>query len=197
MLFTKLKKVFFRGIALALPLVVVGYILKKVMEVFEKLITPIAKQFGVEKMFGEITVTVIAILALAVLVFLLGLLMYLPFVSRYKNHMEEWILKIFPSLNHLKLMAEDKLNIESATAKWKPVLVCKDNQYWPAYIIEEDIEWITLAQIKTPTTEPGSMLIIRKGLISYSPITMDQMHHFNKEFGKGYLSLINKPVTKN
>jgi hypothetical protein len=111
--------------------------------------------------------------------------------------MEEWILKMFPSLNHLKLMAEDKLNIESATTKWKPVFVCKDNQYWPAYVVEEDSEWITLAQIKTPTTEPGSMLIIRKGLISYSPITMEQMHHYNKGFGKGYLALINKTVAKN
>jgi hypothetical protein len=197
MIFTKLKKVFVRGIALALPLVVVGYILNKAIEVFEKLVSPIAHQFGVEKIFGEITVTILAILVLALLILLLGLLMYLPVISRYKNYLEEWILKIFPSLNHLKLMAEDKLNLESATTKWRPVFVNKDNQYWPAYIIEEDNEWITLAQVKTPSTEPGNMLIIRKDLINCSPITMEQMHHYNKEFGKGYLSLVNKRVANN
>jgi hypothetical protein len=56
MLFTKIKRIFIRGIALALPLVVIGYFAKKVIETFEKLITPIAKQFGVEKIFCEITV---------------------------------------------------------------------------------------------------------------------------------------------
>jgi hypothetical protein len=188
--FSKLKNIFVRGIALALPLIVVGYILKKVVEVFEKIVAPIAKQFGVEKIFGEITVTLLAIVVVIILIFFLGLLMYLPFVSKYKDYLEEWILKIFPSLNHLKLMAADKLRLENATTNWKPVLVFKDEQYWPAFIIEENEEWITLALVKIPGTEPSGMLITRKNRLQYSPITMDQMHHFNKQFGKGYISLI-------
>jgi hypothetical protein len=116
--------------------------------------------------------------------------MFLPFVSKYKNYLEEWILNIFPSLNHLKLMAADKLRLENATTNWKPVLVFKDEQYWPAFIIEENEEWITLALVKIPGTEPSGMLITRKNQLQYSPITMDQMHHFNKQFGKGYISLI-------
>jgi len=72
--FSKLKHIFVRGIALALPLIVVGYILKKVEGVFEKLVAPVAKQFGVEKIFGEITVTILAILVLIILIFILQLM---------------------------------------------------------------------------------------------------------------------------
>lgn len=185
------KQTIGRWIALALPLGIVIYVLIRFIGIFEKAIAPLVKKFGIETIFGEITVTIFAILAILVIMFLLGLLMQIPLVRNMRKHVEGWILKFVPSLNHLKLMAVEKMDLENATTNWKPVLLLKGDQYLPAFIIEDNNEWITLALAKAPSTEPKDMLIIKKDSISYKEITMKQMKDFNKQFGKGYLSVIN------
>ena len=75
-----LKSTIFRGIALALPLSVVLYVLYKFMKIFEKLIEPIAEKFQIERVFGEITLTFFAVLAMLAIAFLLGLLMRIKLI---------------------------------------------------------------------------------------------------------------------
>lgn len=186
-----LKRTIGRGIALALPLSIVVYVLYRFIKIFEKVIAPFAKKFGVDNVLGEITLTFFAVLAILAIVFILGLFMQISLVRDLRKYVEEWVLKFIPSLNHLKLMAAEKMDLENATSNWKPVLLLKGDQYLPGFIIEENNEWITLALAKAPSTEPKDMLIVKKSTISYKEITMKQMRDFNKQFGKGYLSVIN------
>jgi hypothetical protein len=185
-----LKQTMGRGIALALPLAIVVYVIYRFIKIFEKILGPVAKKMGVDSILGEITITFFAVLTLLVIAFLLGLLMRIPIVFELRKHVEGWILKFIPSLNHLKLMAAEKLNLENAVTQWKPVLYLKADQYVPAYLIEENADWITLASVKTPGTEPGSIMIFRKTTVTYQEISMKQMAEFNKGFGKGYLTLL-------
>jgi hypothetical protein len=185
-----LKRTIGRGVALALPLSIVIYVAYKFLKVFEKLLAPIANKFGVDHILGELTLTFLAVLVILAIIFLLGLLMQIDIIANTRKHVEGWILHFVPSLNHLKLMAVEKLDIENSTTLWKPILLLKGDQYMPAYIIEESGEWITLALAKAPGTEPKDMLITRKSAVSYQDITIKQMHEFNKQFGKGYLSVI-------
>jgi hypothetical protein len=185
-----LKRTIGRGIALALPLSIVLYVIYKFIKIFEKVIAPIANKFGVENVLGEITLTFFAVLVILAIVFILGLLMQISLVRNTRKYVEGWILKFVPSLNHLKLMAVEKMDLENATTNWKPILLLKGDQYLPAFIIEENNEWITLALSKAPSTEPKDMLIVKKNSISYKEITMKQMSDCNKQFGKGYLSVI-------
>ncbi len=185
-----LKRTVTRGIALAIPLSVVIYVAYKFIKIFEKILAPVANKFGVEHMLGQLGLTFLAVLALLALTFILGLLMQIDIIANLRKEVEGWILKFIPSLNHLKLMAVEKLDMENAATLWKPVLLLKGDQYQPAYIIEEKGEWITLALAKAPGTEPKDMLITKKSAVSYQEITMKQMHDFNKQFGRGYLSLI-------
>ena len=184
------KQTIGRGIALALPLGIVLYVLIKFIGIFEKAITPLVKKFGIETIFGEVTVTILALLVILVIMFLLGLLMQISLVRNARLYVEGWILKFVPSLNHLKLMAVEKMDLENATTNWKPILLLRGDQYLPAFIIEENNDWITLAVAKAPSTEPRDMLIVKRGSVSYKEITMKQMKDFNKQFGKGYLSVI-------
>nr|WP_214460634.1 hypothetical protein [Flavihumibacter fluvii] len=179
-----------RGIALALPLAIAVYVLYRSIRIFEKILAPVANTFGVDHVLGELTLTFFAILAILFIIFLLGLLMQVSFVANMRRYIEGWILKFVPSLNHLKLMAAEKLDLENAVTNWKTILFLKGDQYIPGFIIEESNEWITIAIAKAPETEPKDMLIIKKDSVSYIEITMKQMHDFNKQFGKGYLSLI-------
>lgn len=184
------KHTIFRGIALALPVFVLLYVLIRLFGIFEKFIGPVAKKLEVESIFGAITMAVFFIFCILVLAFLLGLLMLLPFVSRMRYFLQDWIIKLIPSLNHLKLIAAEKLDIEDATNQWKPVLLENGDTFAPAYIIEETTEWITLVYTKFPGTDPGSMLITKRSNVKYQEITMKQMSQFNRQFGRGYLSLI-------
>lgn len=186
------KKTIIKGIALGAPLGIAVYILLRFIKIFEKIIAPFAKKFEVETIFGEITLSILAVLFMVVLAFLLGLLMQFPFVANIRRKIEAVILNMFPSLNRLKLMATEKLDIENAANKWRPVLLQKGKEYLPAFIIDEAGDWVTFAKVKAPSTEPGDIVVTNRSEVSYTEISMEEMKKFNKQFGKGYISLIGK-----
>ncbi len=185
-----LKSTIVRGIALAFPLSVVIYVLYKFIKIFEKLIGPIAKKFEMERVFGEITLTFFAVLVMMAIAFLLGLLMRVKIIANLKADVEAVVLKFIPSLNHLKLMAAERLNADNTASNWKPVLVLKGDSCFPAYLLEENEEWITLATVKLPNTDPGGMMLIKQSSVKCIPITMKEMRVCNKQFGKGYIDMI-------
>ncbi len=41
-----------------------------------------------------------------------------------------------------------------------------------------------------PDTNPGGMMLIKQSSVKCIPITMKEMHDFNKQFGKGYIDKI-------
>ena len=178
------------GLFLTLVIGVIAYILIKVDGILKIIITPIAHKLQMENIFGELTITFLAILAIIILVVALGFISELPSFSRYKEKMEALFLKIYPPLSYLKMMADEKLHVESVRADWKPVLALIDNRYMPAYIIEEDDEWVTLSVLYVPKSDPMVILIVPKDATQLIPLTATQMHHNNRFFGKGHLSLI-------
>jgi hypothetical protein len=186
------KKTFINGIALALPLSVVAYVVFRIIAIFEKIITPFAKSIGVDTIFGEITLTLLAIISMLIIAFILGLFMRFSFVANIRRQLETMILQVVPSLNHLKLLAAEKLDLENAVTKWKPVLVKMGEEYLPAYLIEEAADWISIAKVKAPTIQPGDTITVKKTAIQYIEISMNEMRNCSKQFGKGYISLIGK-----
>lgn len=188
------KRTLIKGIALGAPLAIAFYVFLRFVKIFEKIITPIAKKFEVESIFGEITLTILAIASMLVLTFLLGLLMQLSLIAKLSKQLEDVILKMVPSLNHLKLIAVEKLDAENAATNWKPVLIEKGSCFLPAYLIEESAKWITYSKIKIPGTDPGDMVVEKKEGIKYSALSMSQLKQYNKQFGKGYISLIEQDI---
>ena len=191
-----LKKTIFNGITLAIPLGIILYVLMRIMGVLEKAITPIAQKIGIDRLFGQITLTILVVFVILILIFVCGLLMRLPIIKGFRSYIEGLIIRVVPSLNHLKLIAAEKLDVQTEAMQWKPVLAWRKNEeeYVPAYIIEETNDWIILAFANMPSTEPGQVLITKKSVVIYKEITMTEMQEHNKLFGKGYLSLIDTNV---
>ncbi len=187
---TKLKEAFAIGMVITLILAVIAYILIKIGGILKKIIVPIAHQLGMQTDLGEITITILSILALIVLIFAFGFILMLPAVSKLKEKLEFLVLKIYPPLSYFKVMADEKLKVDSAMANWKPVLALMDDQYWPAFIIEENEEWVTLSVLYVPNSDPMEILIARKDDTPMIPMTTKQMLHHNRLYGKGHLSLI-------
>jgi hypothetical protein len=177
-----------KGVMLALPLAIVFYVLVRVIGILEKLLSPLAKKAGISNIFGDITLTVIAIASLLILIFLFGLMMKLAFIANFRLYIQDVILKMVPSLNHLKLIAAEKLDIDDAVDFWKPILLADGDQFIPAYIVEESSEWMVILSIKPPSAEPDNIRIIKRSSVRYKEITMKQMMQCVKQFGKGFVN---------
>jgi uncharacterized membrane protein len=187
-----IKKIFGRGLALAIPLGVVVYVFIKLMEVLEKLIGPVAAKLGIERILGELTLTILTVFVLLVFMFLLGLLMQFSLVAGIGKEMEEIVFKFIPSLRNLKTIAAEKLDLVNATNAWKPVIVLHDKKYFPAFVIEELDDLITLYLIMGTAISEGELLITSKKEITLITITAIEINQFSKQYGKGYLSLVAK-----
>ncbi len=186
------KKIIVQGVALALPLAIVAYLVIHFLKVFETIISPVAEKAHIETIFGQLTLTVLALLAMLVLVFILGLLMQFSIIVKSSKLAEDVIIKLVPSLNHLKLLAAEKLSVEDANTEWKPVLVKTDDGFVAAYLIEQSEDLATFSKIVTPGIEPGEIFIKEKKSTKYIEITMTQLLKYNKQFGKGFIALIEK-----
>lgn len=187
-----IKNVFGKGLLIAIPLGVVVYIAMKIFEMFAKVVEPISKQFGVERVFGELTITILVVFLLLMIVFVLGLLMRINIIADLGKSLEELVFKFFPSLNQLKVTAAEKLNLETKAESWKPVLILFENKYNAAYEIEQNETFVTLFVIKGIEISDGEILITRKEDVQIQNITSKELHHFTKQYGKGFLSLIKK-----
>jgi hypothetical protein len=186
------KRILGRGLMLAVPIGIIAYVFLRFVRLFEKLAEPIAKKLGVERILGELTLTILAIVGILLLVFLLGLLMEMAFIAQVGKDMDALILRFFPSLNHFKLEAAEKLGVDDATQNWRPVLLHRANTLMPAYVIEETAEWVTLGLVKGYHTEPVDMLIIKRSEVSYQDISLKEMKSFSKQYGKGYISIASR-----
>lgn len=187
---SSLKTIFVSGLALAFPIAVFAYVFIRIIGIFEKMIGPLATKMGIDKIFGQLTLTIIAILIIILLILLLGLVMQISVVANKSKEMEAIILKFIPSLNQLKVMAADKLDIESSQNLWKPVLLFLEQKYNAAFIIEENDELITLFVTKGTSLHEGEIITTQKNDISYTPVTYDELHKYSKAYGKGYISMI-------
>jgi uncharacterized membrane protein len=70
-----IKKIFGKGLVLAIPFGVVVYVFIKLLGIFQKLVNPFAIRLGIERILSELTLTVFAVFLLLIFMFLLGLLM--------------------------------------------------------------------------------------------------------------------------
>ena len=188
----KFKRILGRGLALAVPLAIVLYVFIRIVEAFKKIISPIAAKMGVQRILGELTLTIFAIILIIAIILLLGLLMQIAIVSAIRSQVEDVILKFVPSLNQLKLMAADNLDLETAENAWRPVLLYTKEKakYNPAFVVEEGEEFVTLFVCYETNIKRGEISIISKEKISLIPISYSELRWFSRAAGKGYLKLV-------
>ncbi|WCT14690.1 hypothetical protein [Mucilaginibacter jinjuensis] len=186
------KKALGRGLALAIPLAIVLYVFAKIVGVFTKIIAPVAHKIGVAHVLGELTLTIFAIILIILIILFLGLLMRIAVVATIREQVEDIILKFVPSLNQLKLLAADTLDLEDAETTWRPVLlyVKEKGKYSPAFVVEEDDDRVTLFVLFETAMQKGEVAVYDKDRITLTPLSFTQLHAANRAAGKGFLALI-------
>jgi hypothetical protein len=188
----QLKKTFIHGLALAIPVAVVGYVFFKIIKIFEKIIDPVASKMGIERLLGALTLSVFAIFLLLMLIIMMGLLMKLAFFVSLKKELEDIALKIFPWLNQLKVLAADTPDMENVGTYWKPVMVNIEKNYYPAYLIDESQTLVSFFIVKGAKPLEGEMLTTEKTLVKYYPIENQDIRAISRQYGKGMIALVAK-----
>ncbi|HEY9256940.1 hypothetical protein [Chitinophaga sp.] len=159
-------------------------------------ISPIATNLGIQKMLGELTLTILAVFLILLIIVLLGLLMQINSVAGIGKKMEDIAFRIFPSLNQVKLLAAEKLDFDSQSTNWKSVLIYFEEKYSPAFLVEEKDDLQTFFVMKGTTLEDGEILITTKKSVTLIEISSVQLHQYCRQFGKGFLPLIPSATSK-
>ncbi len=187
-----LKKILSNGLALALPLGVILYVFIKIIVILEKLIGPISTRLGIDRILGELTLTILATFCLILIIMLLGLLMQLSATARLKDQVEDMLIAIVPSLGRIKSLASEKLSLEQSVKHWKPILLRHEEKFNPAYLIEKKKGLVTLYVILSHITSEGEFLIIAENEIQYAEISFDQLIRCTRSYGRGIIDLIHE-----
>ncbi|ATL49286.1 hypothetical protein COR50_20080 [Chitinophaga caeni] len=196
MAFNNFKNILGRGIILAIPLGVIIYVFIRLIGMLATFIQPLAMKLGIQRILGEFTLIIFAVLLIIIFMYILGLLMGLSFIASLSKKMENLVYRLVPSLNQIKLLATEKLDFNTQLDSWKPVILYYEEKYSPAYVVEEDDQMITLFVIKGTTLSDGEILITKRDDVSLQEITTAQLHQFSRQYGKGFLSVVNKNPAK-
>lgn len=180
------KQTFINGLFLALPLLAILYLGIKIIRIIEKVISPIANQMGIQRLLGELTLTIFAILILLILFFILGVFLHLKLLSDLNKQVESLAYKLIPQLYKLKTFAISENEYTSETA-WKTVILQEGDDWVPAYITEENEKLITFFIPDAPDGKSGAVKMMDAEKAKFHPVDGRKFHAFMRSFGKGMI----------
>ena len=190
----KLKQIIGDGVALAIPMAVIAYVLFKAHKVMKDGIGTIAEKLGIHELFGKLTLSILALVAIMLIILAMGLLMQLAIVNRVRKDVESVILKFFPSLNRVNAMMADRFDREEESTTWKPVILHQSGKYRFAFLIEEKDELGVFFVVKGSTVSEGDTEILEKKGYSYTPVVTQDMKKVLNHYCVGATDLVRKTM---
>ena len=188
----KLRSTFFLGLALAVPITILGFAIYRVFKICKGLISPIAVKLGIDHLLGRATISVFAILLILLLILILGLSMKISFVVNTRKMIEDAILNFVPALNHLKVLVSENIDAGNSQDIWKPALVLMNDRYKAAFIVEEDQELITLFICRSNSLKIGEVVTVNRKNVHSIQVSYQELYRYCRSFGKGFISVIKK-----
>jgi len=186
------RKTFVNGMALAVPLGIVLFIFGKLVGYVANVIHPLADRLGISHVLGRLTLTILAILLILALVLVLGMLMRFALIASIRDWMEDMILKIIPSLRHLKMLASETADFGNAQNKWIPAFIFIEDRYTPGYVVEQNDELVTFFALANGDWGEGEIVVTSKENLKILPVDAFELNASTRLFGKGYLKMIDK-----
>jgi uncharacterized membrane protein len=186
----RLKQIIGDGLALAIPLVVIFYVLHKAHQVLKQGIGPLAEKWGIHELFGKLTLSILAILVMVAIVLFMGLLMQFAIVNRLRNEVEKVVLKFFPSLKQVNALVADKLDLEGASSSWKPVVLSTEEEIHLAFLVEEKDGIGVFYVVKGRNVKEVELLILESRRYTWKPVEAHLMRKVLGQFGVGAPDLI-------
>ena len=186
-----LKSALVNGLAMLLPVVLVFLAIKEIFELLVNVATPIADLFP-PGTFDHVRETeILAVLLIAGLAILLGILSKLKAGQVLGHSIEKHTLYKIPMYRMLKSLVGAFLNLERETS-FKPVLLENDTgDMEPAYVIEDHGRPRVVVLIPwAPTAFAGSVKLVKRESIHYLDVTLDEFSLSLTHLGTGLSELL-------
>ena len=133
-----IKTTLIGGLFFIIPIVLLVYLIGKVIDIFRKMVAPIADKIDFSLFGGETTSRIIAIAVLFILCFIAGLLAKTKIANQLKEWIEDNILSNIPGYTLLKGMTETATGLESKNLK--EVVLVDIEEVWQIGFLMERID---------------------------------------------------------
>lgn len=133
-----IKTTLIGGLFFVIPLVLLALIMGKVLDVFRKLVAPIADKIPIEAIGGITISRIIALLILLLVCFIAGLFAYTKKIKELRKWIETNILSHIPGYTLLKGMTESAAGIESDDLK--DVVLVNIEEVWQIGFLMDKID---------------------------------------------------------
>ena len=98
------------GIIFFLPIVFIAIAIEKVAVVFTKIISPLALKFGIDKIAGKATITILIVIVVLLICFFGGLLMKIRKLQTLNKKLDKKLTELIPTYGEIKSKAAGKLD---------------------------------------------------------------------------------------
>ncbi|MGB5429672.1 DUF502 domain-containing protein [Eudoraea sp.] len=133
-----IKTTLIGGLFFVIPLVLLALIIGKVLDVFRKLVAPIADKIPIEAIGGITISRIIALLILLLVCFIAGLFAHTKKIKEFRKWIETNILSHIPGYTLLKGMTESAAGIESDDLK--DVVLVNIEEVWQIGFLMDKID---------------------------------------------------------
>lgn len=174
-----------KGLFFLLPVLLFAYLIEKIWLPIQSIIRKVSQSLAIENFIGRSLLTILTILGFLLLCFIGGLLMQLSSVGRWKNWIEENVLRFTPGYLFIKEIVGEKLNYLGEESKQLPVFVFFDDNWLAGVLMEfskeNDIAVVYLPG--SPNFNDGSVCMVKIDQIKLLPYKLDQFKIMIQRFG--------------
>lgn len=180
------------GALFVIPLGLLIYVSAKVFVSLQHLLKPLAEGIGAEHFLGKFTLAIFTALFVLLFCYALGLLLRRAAVLVLVSETIEGLaVRFLPSLGFLKSMAVEKLHVETSTA-WKGILFQDGDNWLPAFLIEENEQWLTIFIPEAPKGDGGEVRISARDSVTLKEIGLSAVRSSFRVYGAGLIEKLDR-----
>lgn len=186
-----IKTTLIRGLLFIIPIVLLIFLILKVIDIFRKMVEPIAKQIDFSLYGYEIGSRVLAVLVLIILCFIMGLM-----ARARKNHpIKEWfedhVFSNIPGYTLVSGMTEAAAGIDSKNLK-EVVLVNIEEVWQIGFLMERiDDDLNTIFIPSAPNPMEGDIMIVKWDRIKKLDVDEISVMQLYRKLGLGSNKILN------
>lgn len=192
-MFGFLKNALLRGLIILIPLVILYVTMRELLQIMVGLATPIADLFPAGTFDDENETEIIAVLLIAGTAIFLGSLSAIKPLRIGGKWIEDRTVSSLPMYRMLKSLLSAFLNVEGEKSFKPAFLVNGEGIREPIYVVEErDDGFLVVLQPWSPTAFAGSIKVVKRELVEFLPVTLDEFSLALTHFGVGISDVMEK-----
>ena len=179
------------GVIFLIPMIFLAMVLGHAFQIALKVAKPISRVVPVDSFAGVAVANILAVLLIALVSFLAGLLARSAGVSRKMARLETFLVEVFPVYQSTKRSIADAVQNSAQEDNWKVVLVgSEDGQRFLGYEIEVLEAGLSVVfQPLTPNTKTGFVWTVPQAQLRYLDLNPRDVAKRLRSYGIGLSAL--------